>query len=294
MWLHVPTTLLASVPVTAESNLDSEKLSLLEQSAMWKSKSASQQSWQRVWKRDTSIRRLSGLTSKHSTLSRGVEKLTSSLAVSLASPSQSQGRSSEKMTQETSGQIQPDLYGGLGHQLSFLENVPGILEYYFSTIRPELREMGYEVTEGLFSASETGAPHKRQRIFILADTDSSGSRQDREQTQLWASGSEQSSGTSGVSREGEDGEVEGKGRELDESRYVPLYPPGPGDRDGWALLLSIVPEAEPTFCRTLNGTTSGVDLRLRAIGNGVVPAVAARAFRVLSEKLKKQGNFPEL
>ena len=50
----------------------------------------------------------------------------------------------------------------------FLENVPGILEYYFSTIRPELREMEYEVTEGLFSASETGAPHKRQRIFILA------------------------------------------------------------------------------------------------------------------------------
>ena len=74
----------------------------------------------------------------------------------------------------------------------------------------------------------------------------------------------------------------------------PLYPPGPGDRDGWAYLLSIVPEAEPTFCRTLNGITSGVDLRLRAIGNGVVPAVAARAFRVLSEKLKKQGNFPEL
>jgi len=124
MWLHVPTTLLASVPDTAESNLDSEKLSLLEQSAMWKSKSASQQSWQRVWKRDTSIRRLSGLTSKHSTLSRGVEKLTSSLAASLASPSQSQGRSSEKMTQETSGQIQPDLYGGLGHQLSFSKMFP--------------------------------------------------------------------------------------------------------------------------------------------------------------------------
>jgi len=43
---------------------------------------------------------------------------------SLASPSQSQGRSSEKMTQETSGQIQPDLYGGLGHQLSFSKMFP--------------------------------------------------------------------------------------------------------------------------------------------------------------------------
>ena len=143
-----------------------------------------------------------------------------------------------------------------------------------------------------------GAEHRvsgdaAQPSSEVADTDSSGSRQDREQTELWTTGTEQSPGTSGVSREGEDGEVEGKGRELDESRYVPLYPPGPGETERWALLLSIVPEAEPTFCRTLNGPTSGVDLRLRAVGNGVVPAVAARAFRVLSEKLKKQGNFSE-
>ena len=60
------------------------------------------------------------------------------------------------------------LIRGLGVQVVFLENVPGILRYYWDTIRPELREMGYEVTEGLFSASETGAPHKRQRLFILA------------------------------------------------------------------------------------------------------------------------------
>jgi len=56
----------------------------------------------------------------------------------------------------------------LGVPIVFLENVPGILRYYYDTIRPELREMGYEVTEGLFSAAETGAPHKRQRLFILA------------------------------------------------------------------------------------------------------------------------------
>ena len=139
MWLHVPTTLLASVPDTAESNLDSEKSSLLEQSAMWKSKSASQQSWQRVWKRDTSIRRLSGLTLKHSILSRGVEKLTSSLVASLASPSQSQERSSEKMTQETSGQTQPDLFGGLGHQLSFSKMSPE-----FSSITSVQSDPNYE------------------------------------------------------------------------------------------------------------------------------------------------------
>ena len=62
----------------------------------------------------------------------------------------------------------------LGVSIFFLENVTGILRYYWDTIRPELREMGYEVTEGLFSAAETGAPHKRQRIFILAYNKSSG------------------------------------------------------------------------------------------------------------------------
>ena len=60
------------------------------------------------------------------------------------------------------------LIRGLGVPIVFLENVPGILRYYYETIRPELREMGYTVTEGLFSAAETGASHKRQRIFILA------------------------------------------------------------------------------------------------------------------------------
>ena len=58
---------------------------------------------------------------------------------------------------------------GVRPSVIFLENVPGILPYYFDTIRPELSEMGYVVSEGLFSASvDGGAPQKRQRLFILA------------------------------------------------------------------------------------------------------------------------------
>ena len=121
MWLHLPTTQSQYAVGIAVLTLGSERLSQLQQSAMWKSKFQQQQSWQRVWKRDTSIRRLSGLTLKPSILNRGVEKWISSLEGSLASPSQSQGRSSEKMTQETSGPTQPDLLGGLGFQSSFLK-----------------------------------------------------------------------------------------------------------------------------------------------------------------------------
>ena len=144
----------------------------------------------------------------------------------------------------------------------------------------------------------------------MADTDSSRSRQDREQTELWPSSSQQSSLDNGISRTGEDGEVTEERWQFNESRY-PLYPPGPGDREAWARLIARFPELEPTFCkeghmlsemqktescihRTLNGPTTGVDLRLRAVGNGVVPAVAARAFRELANKLKKDGNFPNI
>ena len=53
----------------------------------------------------------------------------------------------------------------------FLENVPGIARYYFDTIGPELRGLGYRTEEGLFSAAEVGAPHIRERFFVLGYAD---------------------------------------------------------------------------------------------------------------------------
>ena len=71
---------------------------------------------------------------------------------------------------------------------------------------------------------------------------------------------------------------------------LPLYPPGPGDHKGWAYMLSIMPAAQPTFCRDDNGTMSGVDRRLRAAGNGVIPAVAALAFAELGRAIERDGG----
>ena len=53
----------------------------------------------------------------------------------------------------------------------FIENVAGILRYYWDRIRPDLQAMGYRTTEGLFTAEEVGAPHRRERLFILAYAD---------------------------------------------------------------------------------------------------------------------------
>ena len=109
---------------------------------------------------------------------------------------------------------------------------------------------------------------------------------------------------------GRDSGGERPARETSTEFRYPLYPPGPGDRDGWARLLREYPELEPTFCkeghmlpemqetqsdlrRTPYGTPSGVDLRLRAVGNGVVPAVAGRAFRELARELELEWLFKE-
>ena len=344
---------------------------------------------------------------------------------------------------ELSGEVLR-IAAGLGYPTLFLENVPGILRFYWDSIRPKLREMGYSVAEGLFTASETGAPHKRERLFIMANAGESriwdqartprggtrvedvrqGDGQERtvrsfstgmdDSEHNGLAGPEEPRGVGLRARHGAAGEVKpeqptrsgsgtggdnelahaeeygvqeprpthqpkgrhasatpvsdgeelahaecerGQGRELyardepktlgrgeasssrssgktelahadhegsqgrDERRdsarectagtsspelgELPLYPPGPGDHEGWAWLLDRWPELAPTvckesplqyemsqiecqFCGSPDGPTQELptEVLLRGIGNGVVPLVAALAFRELSKALK--------
>ena len=55
----------------------------------------------------------------------------------------------------------------------FFENVGGHLTLGFEEVAQSLRGMGYKVEAGLFTAAEVGAPHKRERLFILAKMDNS-------------------------------------------------------------------------------------------------------------------------
>ena len=50
----------------------------------------------------------------------------------------------------------------------FFENVAGHLSLGFDVVKRELEEMDYFVEAGIYSAEEIGAPHKRERLFILA------------------------------------------------------------------------------------------------------------------------------
>lgn len=66
-------------------------------------------------------------------------------------------------TKETIRQVRPK------HVL--LENVPGLLAFaYFGTILRDLAEMGYMSKWGVLSACAFGAPHTRERLFIVSNS----------------------------------------------------------------------------------------------------------------------------
>jgi len=50
----------------------------------------------------------------------------------------------------------------------FIENTPGLVSRGLYEILFDLAEMGYAAEWGLFNASDSQAPHKRQRLFLLA------------------------------------------------------------------------------------------------------------------------------
>ena len=69
----------------------------------------------------------------------------------------------------------------------FLENVPGLLSSgYFGTILGDLAESGYDVRWRVLSAAEVGAPHQRDRLFIVANTASVRQSQSSERFRFYS------------------------------------------------------------------------------------------------------------
>ena len=179
----------------------------------------------------------------------------------------------------------------------FFENVEGHISLGLSDVIEDLAGMGYRTTWGIFSASECGAPHQRKRVFILAVASGLG-------------------GTSGLSgpfprHEGQPGESDdgcgevmadsecsrsstgrsnARHQEVSQSEHRNLWPSRPGEQQyAWEPPRVTQPEV----VRNPDGPASGLDYaelcvtcdnrtdELRLIGNGVVPATAALAFRTL-------------
>ena len=156
----------------------------------------------------------------------------------------------------------------VGPRFVFVENSAALTGRGLGRVLGDLAAMGYDARWGVFGAQAAGAPHKkRDRIWIVADSHGHWKPQPQ--------GSEQEQrGWFGDCREMGDPYVpRSKGQERSQKRAECSWFGVPHAASWW--------DAEPDVGRVANGVAHRVD-RLRALGNGQVPAVAALAWRMLS------------
>jgi DNA (cytosine-5)-methyltransferase 1 len=155
------------------------------------------------------------------------------------------------------------IIGEVRPQYAFIENSPMLTLRGLDTVLCDLAEMGFDANWGVVSAADVGAPHLRERIWIVAHSNSNGksvkpiNAEQICEPDMAHTDSAQCKGN------------ECAERSIEERTNI-IQP------SWWA--------SEPDVGRVANGVAARVD-RLKAIGNGQVPAVAATAFQLLSEGL---------
>lgn len=171
----------------------------------------------------------------------------------------------------------------------FFENVEGHISLGLSSVLSDLEEDGYRSAWGIFSAVEVGAPHQRKRVFIMADSDGSG--QQAQRNKPWTERQSQAiSKPSQLDREFPNSFD--KGLERHTGHGAQCYDEGRhGAKEERPIGQSSIRNREssqwppePRLGRVANGIADRVD-RIRLLGNGVVPQTAAKAWKVLSERL---------
>ena len=201
-------------------------------------------------------------------------------------------------------------------RLVFLENVEGIIssktaeeQSVLQYVLSELESLGYKATAGVFSAAEVGASHQRKRVFILGYADLSfskgrciSSRIHKEHTDINGSSSRNSKfetmadSKRGRRREKENARkqpsfkkpfISSGARKVDESTKWPSRPEETPKKWEQPRVLfetkNKINKVESELGGATYGSASQVD-RLRLLGNGVVPATAAKAFVTLAKR----------
>jgi DNA (cytosine-5)-methyltransferase 1 len=188
-----------------------------------------------------------------------------------------------------------------------VENSPLLVRRGLAVVLGDLAAMGYDAAWCVLGAADAGAPHERERIWIVANArcklrqpwrdDKAGESPQRTQQadfdkrcgQDVADSTSQRQSTSGD--QGEHGKTSstwqanqlGSGSEVSDSNSA--------QRERGSLSSGVRPQdadasgpgwwgTEPELGRVAYGVANRVD-RLKAIGNGQVPAVAAAAWREL-------------
>jgi len=158
----------------------------------------------------------------------------------------------------------------------FVENSPALTLRGIDRVLGDLAALGYDAEWGVFGAHEVGAPHKRDRIWIVAYADGDAVRD----AQQWIARRRDGIQNQGIDESIDDGAewnvADSDGRMCDggtknegrqEVKRIAI------GRNGWWTV-------EPRLGRMAHGVADRVE-RLKAIGNGQVPEVARLAWDTL-------------
>lgn len=132
------------------------------------------------------------------------------------------------------------IVGDVEPRYVFLENVPGVVRAGLAEVLGDLARLGFDAEWGLLSAAAVGAPHRRERFWLLAHAGPADSGADVADT----AGERRDEGHRPATRPG--------WRQPQDHRY----PPAPGDYDGWAEWLA-QGGPEPGIRRGADGPAPG-------------------------------------
>jgi len=138
----------------------------------------------------------------------------------------------------------------------FVENSPVLTSRGLGRVLGDLAQMGFDAKWGVLGAADIGAPHQRDRIWIVGNQKMANTRSKRRNKRNNAKLE-----TNKTIRPASSISIESS-----LERY---------NRHQWST--------EPDICRMVNGVADTVD-RLKALGNGQVPLCAATAWRLLNDQ----------
>jgi len=169
------------------------------------------------------------------------------------------------------------IIGEVRPRYAFIENSPALVTRGLDRVLCDLAAMGFDARWGVVSAADVGASHRRERIWILAHSDSL--REPQQERRIsnergWPSDSSEDvaysnsnsiQGLVAKSQPGRHGRPSGLQRGTGE---FPAWPADPANAP------------KPGLGRVADGVAHRAN-RIKAIGNGQVSRVAAAAFAML-------------
>ena len=165
------------------------------------------------------------------------------------------------------------IIGEVRPRFVYVENSPMLTSRGLHRVLGDLAAMGFDARWGVISAADVGAPHQRDRIWIvskylpppnLANTNSTH----EQRNECSERAQPEHADVNSASELGDSNRL----RQLQPKRSQQKQRRRSGNSSWW--------EAEPDVGRVAHGVAARMD-RLKAIGNGQVPLVAATAWNLL-------------